>query len=97
MKVRYSPRAVQDLAGIADYLAQRSPAGARAVESAIRSTVRLLEAFPGSGRALEQRPAVRVVPVTRYPYLVFYASADDSVVVLHVRHGAREPVGPGEL
>lgn len=97
MKVRYSPRAVQDLAGIADYLGQRSPVGAVAVERAIRATVRLLRAFPGSGRALEQRPAVRVIPLARYPYVVFYTVTDDSVVVLHVRHGAREPIGPGEL
>jgi plasmid stabilization system protein ParE len=97
MKVRYSPRAVQDLAGIADYLAERSPAGAVAVESAIRATARLLAEFPGSGKPLEQRPRVRVIPVTRYPYLVFYAVSGRSVVVLHIRRGAREPVDPGDL
>jgi plasmid stabilization system protein ParE len=41
VKVRYSPRAVADLGGIADYLIARSPQGARAVEAAIRTTVAL--------------------------------------------------------
>jgi plasmid stabilization system protein ParE len=45
MKLRYSPRALSDLAAISNYLTERSPAGARAVEQAIRSTVSLLEQF----------------------------------------------------
>jgi plasmid stabilization system protein ParE len=73
VKVRYSPRAVRDLAGIADYLVERSPRGAQFVDHRIRKTVDLIAAFPGSGRALEQRRGVRVMPVGRYPYLVFYA------------------------
>jgi plasmid stabilization system protein ParE len=51
MKLRYSPRALGDLAAISDYLIERSPAGARAVEQAIRTTVRMLEQFPAGGRA----------------------------------------------
>jgi hypothetical protein len=35
MKLRYSPRALGDLAVISNYLVKRSPAGARAVEQAI--------------------------------------------------------------
>ena len=42
MKLRYSPRAVRDLAAIGDYLRERSPAGAQAVESATQDEVRLL-------------------------------------------------------
>jgi plasmid stabilization system protein ParE len=52
MKLRYSPRALGDLAAISDYLIERSPAGARAVEETIRTTVRMLEQFPSGGRAL---------------------------------------------
>ena len=97
MRVRFSPRAVDDLAAIADFLIERSPRGARAVERAIHATLTLVADFPGSGRALEQRPGVRVIPVTRYPYLIFYTVSDESVVVLHIRHGARRPVDPGDL
>ena len=97
MKVRYSPRAVADLNGIADYLIERSPQGARAVEAAIRTTVSLVADFPGCGRVVAQRPEVRVIPVTRYPYLIFYTVTGDAVVVLHIRHGAREPAKPEDL
>jgi plasmid stabilization system protein ParE len=60
-------------------------------------TIDLIAAFPGSGRALEQRRSVRVMPVGRYPYLVFYTIGEDEIVILHVRHGARAPVGPDDL
>lgn len=95
--VRYSPRATRDLAGIADYLVERSPMGARSVERSIRKAMDLINSFPGGGRPLEQRPGVRVMPTARHPYLVFYRISDDELVILHVRHGARKRVDPAEL
>ena len=86
-----------DLAGIADYLVERSPRGAELVDRGIHKTVDLISVFPGSGRALEQRPAIRVLPVGRYPYLVFYTVRGDEVVILHIRHGARAPVDATQL
>jgi plasmid stabilization system protein ParE len=92
VKIRYTPRAINDIIAIADYLIERSPAGARAVETAIRRTVDLLGEFSGSGRVLTQRSHVRVMPVARYPYLVFYKVNIEDLLILHVRHGARAPV-----
>lgn len=97
MNLRYSPRAVGDLADIADYLVARSPAGALSVESSIRKTIDIIVAFPQAGRALEQRPHVRVMPLGRYPYLLFYTVRGDEVVILHIRHGGREPIDPRKL
>jgi toxin ParE1/3/4 len=97
MKVRYSPRAANDLIAIADYLTERNPAAARAVEAAIRRTVDLLSEFSGSGRALTQRPNVRVMPLARYPYLIFYTISVEELLILHIRHGARAPMEAGEL
>lgn len=97
MKVRYSPRAIGDLEAIADYLVPKSPQGALAVEMAIRATIDLLAVFPGGGRALEQRPNVRVIPVVRFDYLIFYTVADSEVVILHIRHGSRQTVDPHDL
>jgi len=65
MKVRYSPRATDDIIAIADYLTERNRVAARAVEAAIRRTVDLVSEYPGSGRALTQRSNVRVMPVVR--------------------------------
>jgi len=68
MKVAYSSRAVADIASIADYLSERSPQGALAVERRIREVLDRLAEFPGMGRELAQRPRVRVMPIGRYPY-----------------------------
>jgi toxin ParE1/3/4 len=97
MNVRYSPRAADDLIAIADYLTDRNPPAARAVEAAIRRTVNLLGEFSGIGRALTQRPKVRVTPLARYPYLIFYTVAADELLILHIRHGARAPVEAADL
>ena len=94
MRVRFRPRAVRDLFGIAEYLVQESVDGAVAVESAIRSTIRFLADFPEIGRPLTARPDVRVIPVRRYPYLIFYEVSEDALFILHIRHGAREPLDP---
>jgi toxin ParE1/3/4 len=97
MKVRYSPRATDDLISIADYLSERSPSGARNVEVALRKTIELLSEFSGGGRMLTQRPSVRVMPLVRYSYLIFYMVRGDEMLILHIRHAARAPVAPGEL
>jgi len=34
---------------------------------------------------------VRRMPVTPYPYLVFYEAGDDEIIVHAIRHGARDP------
>jgi plasmid stabilization system protein ParE len=97
MRLRYSPRAAGDLAAIGDYLRERSPSGARAVEAKIKSTLNLLAACPQSGRTLEQRRDVRVMPLVRYPFLVFYTVMKDEIVILHIRHAARAPIVPDDL
>lgn len=97
MTVRYSSRAIGDLAEIADYLIARSPRGAQSVETAIHRTIEVIASFPGAGRGLRQRPTVRVMPVGRYPYLVFYTARNDEIVILHVRHGAPRPANPGNV
>jgi plasmid stabilization system protein ParE len=97
VRVIYSPRAISDLIEIANYLNARSPAGALAVEQRIRRTIALLAEFPGVGRPLEQRSQVRVMPLGRYPYLIFYTISGDELSILHVRHGARKPIEPESL
>ena len=63
MRITYSPRAITDLADIGDYLAERSPSGAVAVEQRIRTVVELITHFPASGRMVQARPAVSVIPL----------------------------------
>jgi hypothetical protein len=39
---------------------------------------------------VEQREGVRVVPLVRYPYRIFYRVAGDAAEILHVHHAARD-------
>jgi len=89
VRIAYSPRAVTDLAEIGDYLAERNPNAAAAVEQ--------LALFPASGRMLEERTAVRVIPLGNFPYRIFYTTSRDEMIILHIRHGARAPIDPSEL
>jgi plasmid stabilization system protein ParE len=91
--VRFDPRALADLEAIRDYLVARSPSSAERVRGHLMATIDRLSDFPLLGRATDE-PKVRVLPLTRYPYLVFYAVVDVAVVILHIRHGAREPFDP---
>jgi plasmid stabilization system protein ParE len=97
VRITYSPRAVADLAGIGDYLYERNPWAAAAVERRIRTIVELAGQFPASGRTLEQRSIVRVIPLGNYPYLVFYTVSGEELIILHIRHSAREPIEPDEF
>jgi plasmid stabilization system protein ParE len=97
MRIRYTPRAVSDLIEICDFLRERNPVAARAVENRIRASIDTLLQFPSGGRTLEQRPDVRVMPVLRYPYLVFYSVLGEELRVLHIRHGARQPISGGDV
>ena len=97
MRVTYSPRAVLDLISIADFVSTRSPRRSMAIERRVRRVVDLLGDFPGSGRVLEQRPRIRVIPLGRYPYLIFYTVEADELIVLHIRHSARNPINPDDL
>jgi toxin ParE1/3/4 len=96
LSIRFDPRALSDIEAIRDYLIKRNPAGAERVRVHIVETIERLSDFPFLGRATDE-VGVRVLPLTRYPYLVFYSVVNDTVVILHVRHGAREPVDSSDL
>jgi toxin ParE1/3/4 len=91
MKVVFTPAALSDLAEIADWLAVRYPTIATTVERRIRAVVGQIGRWPESARRSGKRPGVRVVPVGRYPYKIFYRLAGDSVEILHIHHTARQP------
>lgn len=90
MKVRFTPRARDELVAILDYIDQRSPQGARNVKSAIFKTIDVIAQFPeGGGLADEDR--VRVLPTGRYPFLVYWTVEADGLWIVHIRHARRRP------
>ena len=92
MKVDYAPRARADLVEIGDYTRTAfGSAAASALETYIRATVARVAAMPDSGVLVPEREGVRMVPLVRYPFRIFYALSDETVTILHIRHTARRP------
>ena len=92
MRVEYSKRAVADLRQIAAYYNRSgNPALAERVAARIQEVVARIAEFPVSGRAVPQRPGVRVVPLLSYRYKIFYRVIRDSVLIVHIRHTSRRP------
>jgi toxin ParE1/3/4 len=88
MRLRYTPLALEDLESILEYIADRSPQGAKRVQARIRAVTNQLLQFPLSG-AVTANPAIRRMTTAPYPYVIFYQVKDDEIIIHAVRHGAR--------
>ena len=91
MRLRFTPRATQDLAAIGDYIRSKNPAAAVRVRAAILETLRMLTRFPRAGRA-QTVEGVRKIVTRRYAYIVYY-SVDDAaqaIIINTILHPARE-------
>lgn len=91
-RVRYLPKAVQQLDDIFTYLHGLNPAAARRVAGIIRRSIERIADFPHSARPSEV-PGIRELVIARYPYLVFYAVDDEKqeIHILRVRHASQDP------
>ena len=90
VKVRYTRRAFRQMNMILDYIEDHSPQGARHVMQRLQAAVDLVAAHPESGPLIGKGELRRVV-VTPYPYLIFYRTTTDEIVIHGVRHAARRP------
>jgi plasmid stabilization system protein ParE len=91
MKLRFTSRAAQDLAEIADYILEQSPQAALRVRAAILESLQNLILFPNVGRQ-QNVEGVRKLVTRHYPYLVYYTTDDvaQEIVILAIQHPARE-------
>ena len=98
-RVVITARALQDLQGIRDYIAKRSPENAARFLEKLLASFDSIEASPQAfGRAIEDE----LVPYTLHqyvvkPYRVLYRVEGRAVQILHVRHGARGRASREEL
>ena len=91
MKVVYTDPALADLEEITAWLKEHYPGLGRAVEQRLKIVVGHLARWPESMRASAHRPNVRIAPLGRFPYKIFYRVRADTVEILHIHHEAREP------
>jgi plasmid stabilization system protein ParE len=91
VKVVYTEPALRDLDEITAWLKRHYPGLGRAVERRLEIVVGHLALWPESMRRSADRPNVRVAPLGRYPYKIFYRVDDDTIEILHIHHTAREP------
>jgi len=89
MKLRYSRRALSQLASVYEYLHERSPSAADNVRASIRSTIARLKSMPGLGK-LTDEPGVHVIIEPGYRYRVFYMVRDGGLYVIRILHGRQE-------
>ena len=94
MRIRYTPRARDDLDSIFSYLSQHSPPSAISVERLITQMINGLADFPEIGPATDF--GARVLLVGRFPYRVFYRIREREIQILHIRHTSRRPWRGGD-
>jgi toxin ParE1/3/4 len=87
MKVVYTAEALNDLDQILAFIAANYPTISEAFQLRLRSVI---GKWPQSAQEVAERPGVRVVPLVRYPYKIFYQLAGDAVEILHIHHAARD-------
>ncbi len=93
MQIEFRPRAVAQLAEIFEYIAKDNRTAATSVVSRIEAVIDLLGEHPRMGKLLGYG-SIRVMPISDYPYLIYYRITRDRVLILRVRHGARRRLRP---
>jgi plasmid stabilization system protein ParE len=96
MKVIYTDEALDNLDEILAFIATNYPTISAAFEKRLRTVVMRIAAWPESAEEVAERPGVRVVPLIRYPYKIFYRITGDAVEILHIHHAARRAPWEGE-
>jgi toxin ParE1/3/4 len=91
MKVEYTNQATADLRKISADSREFGEAVAAALEARIRKVIARIAEYPETAAPVVERPGIRVVPLIRYPYKIFFRVLDGRVRIVHIRHTARRP------
>jgi toxin ParE1/3/4 len=89
MRLVLTDAAARDLDDILATMAREFPAAISPFERRLRMSLQRIALWPEGAREVEGRPGVRVVPMVRYPFRIFYRVSGDSVVVLHIHYAQR--------
>jgi toxin ParE1/3/4 len=89
-KIVWTAKAIGQLEAIGDYIAFEDPPAASRLADRLIALADSLAAFPRRGRLAEGSSRELT---TVWPYILRYRVEDDRVLILHIRHGARDPNG----
>lgn len=90
MRVEFSARVRQDLAEIADHIAETNPARAFSFVDELIAAGEARGRFPHSGRRRRDLPGdLFTFPYGRY--LIVYSVEPERVLIRRIVHGARDP------
>jgi toxin ParE1/3/4 len=87
--VVWSPRALQHLAALRDYIAQENPGAANQVAAIVLAAVDRLSELPNLGRP-GRVPGTRELVVPHTPYVIPYRLRGDRLEVIAVFHGRQK-------
>jgi toxin ParE1/3/4 len=92
--VHVLPAAGRDIRQAIDWLKQESRPAAQGFKDDLHQAGHLLATQPGIGSrryaGLFPDGDLRMLPLSRFPYLIFYLERETSIDVLRVLHGARD-------
>jgi addiction module RelE/StbE family toxin len=88
MKIRWSPEAAADFAGIVEYIRTHNPSAADRTAQTIYESINSLETFPRRGRP-GKVTGTRELVLTPLPFIVVYRVDRDVVEVARVLHGSQ--------
>ena len=90
MRLRFTPDALADIDSLLSGIADKSPPGALRVRNRLNAVRDRILDHPRSGtRTNAQR--LRRILVTPYPYWLFRQITDGAIVIIALRHSARDP------
>ncbi len=87
-QIVWTAEALANLEAIRGYIGQFAPLAAQRFSARLVSTAENLATYPERGRPVGE--AVREMTIIN-PYIIRYAVTSEAVVILRIRHGARQP------
>jgi toxin ParE1/3/4 len=90
LKVIYTDEASDDLDGILAHIASNYPTVYEPFLIRLRSVTARIGMWPDSAQKVAEEPGVRVVPLLRYPYNVFYRTTGEAIEILYIHHAAQD-------
>ncbi|TXN22949.1 MULTISPECIES: type II toxin-antitoxin system RelE/ParE family toxin [Methylobacterium] len=91
MRLRLTRPATRQLDRALSYVEQYNPQGARKVQQCLQDVMRMLLQHPFAGRATD-RPGIRRIVASPYPYVLTYRVSDAEIIIRSVRHTSRRSI-----